>query len=683
MMNALTLRKIANLSFVTILGGSIVVGTLLLLLLRDYEQIIASQQLSKSAYESLFVLKYDTERLLTTSDLEKQTKTLVQSKEEFNKRFEALTPSVEDKKEWFEFKSIILTELEKIEILLKDEQFSKQNMMEKSLLRRLGEGLNANENSVYYIKIRDLNNNIAYLKQYEDFLLDELYTFQLNNTVRADKRIAQAKSMIIWVIAITFLLLVILAYIVSRTIKKAENKLLGIQDNLKIALAELEDKQIILVKQRDILDYSAHYDSLTDIPNRLHFVEKLTQLIRRNSDTSEPFAVWFIDLDRFKEINDSFGHSIGDRVLQEVATRLEKAIDKESIARFGGDEFAIIVENAHNTKDTEVIIKRIIEMLADPLYIENYEIFITCSAGASFFPHDALNAEELLRNADSAMYQAKSEGKNTYKFYTQEMTQRVYERITLENSLRKALAHNEFILYYQPQVDMSRGEIIGFEALIRWNNPEIGLISPLKFIPIAEETGLIIEIGEWVIEEACRQMIEWKNKGLYPGYIAVNISAKQLIHGNLEKIVPAILEKYRCDPEWIELELTESIIMNNPDYSKDILLQLSERGFKLAIDDFGTGYSSLAYLKNLPINKLKIDKSFVDNLPKDQADGEIVKSIIHLCKGLSLKIVAEGIETKEQKDFLLSEGCLIAQGYYYHKPLPSSEITLILESKNG
>ncbi|MDD2368833.1 MAG: EAL domain-containing protein, partial [Sulfuricurvum sp.] len=432
---------------------------------------------------------------------------------------------------------------------------------------------------------------------------------------------------------------------------------------------------------RDILDYSAHYDSLTGIPNRLHFVEKLKQLIEHNNKTAEPFAVWFNDLDRFKEINDSFGHSIGDGVLQEVAIRLENAIDKESVARFGGDEFAIIVENAQDKSDSEVIIKRFIDLLAAPMDIDGYEIFITCSAGASFFPNEAQSAEELLRNADSAMYQAKIEGKNTYQFYSEEMTKRVLERVTLENSLRKALSNNEFILYYQPQVDMSNEHIIGFEALIRWNNPEHGIISPVKFIPIAEETGLIIEIGEWVIEEASRQMMEWINKGLSPGYIAVNISGKQLMHGNLEKIIPNILKRNGCSPALIELELTESIIMNNPEYSKNILTQLAESGFQLAIDDFGTGYSSLAYLKNLPINKLKIDKSFVDNIPQDQADCEIVKSIIHLAKGLKLNIVAEGIETKKQGQFILKEGCRVAQGYYYFKPLPAEEVRLLLISK--
>ncbi|HZF71083.1 putative bifunctional diguanylate cyclase/phosphodiesterase [Sulfuricurvum sp.] len=681
MLNKLTLRNIANISFITILVGSIIVGTLLFLLLRDYEEIISDQQLSKSTYESLFVLKYDTERLLTTSNLEQHKKRLLQSQKQFQNLFRALSPKIKDKQEWIEFKNIILSELEKVQVILQDDLFSKQNMMEKSLLRRLGEGLNANENSSYYIKIRDLNSNIEYLKQYEDFLLDELYTFQLNKTVEADKHIDNAKNMLILVTAITFFLLVVLAYIVSQTIKTGEKKLLGIQGNLKNALFELEDKQKILVQQRDTLDYSAHYDSLTGIPNRLHFVEKLKQLIERNNKTAEPFAVWFIDLDRFKEINDSFGHSIGDGVLQEVAKRLENAIGKESVARFGGDEFAIIVENAQHKSDSEVIIKRFLDMLDVPMDVEGYEIFITCSAGASFFPNEAQSAEELLRNADSAMYQAKNEGKNTYQFYTEEMTKRVLERITLENSLRKALSSNEFVLYYQPQVDMSNEKIIGFEALIRWNNPEFGIISPIKFIPIAEDTGLIIEIGEWVIEEASRQMMEWKNEGFNPGYIAVNISGKQLIHGNLEKIIPNILKRNSCPPALIELELTESIIMNNPEYSKNILAQLAESGFKLAIDDFGTGYSSLAYLKNLPINKLKIDKSFVDNLPEDQADCEIVKSIIHLAKGLKLKIVAEGIETKKQGQFILKEGCRVAQGYYYFKPLPAEEVRLLLTSE--
>jgi len=669
MYNTMTLRKIANLSLVTILGGSIVVGTVLMLLLRNYERIVYDQQLSKSAYESLFILKYDTERLLTTSDLEQQKKTLTHSQSEFEKNFTALSPDIQDKKEWIEFKHVILNELDGVGNILDDELFSKQNMMEKSLLRRLGEGLNANENSAYYIKIRDLNNKIVYLKQYEDFLLDELYTFQLIKSQQADKHLNNAKTMLIGVIIATFVLLVILAYFVSRSIKKAENNLLTTQENLRSALFSVEEKQTILLRQRDILDHSAHYDSLTSIPNRLNFVEKLNRYIQ----LKQSFAVWFIDLDRFKEINDSFGHSIGDGVLQEVANRLAKTIGLESIARFGGDEFAIIVENAQSKNDTEAIIKQFLEMLMDPMNVGGYEIFITCSAGASFFPNDAQSAEELLRNADSAMYQAKDEGKNTYQFYTQEMTQKVYERLTLENSLRKALSNQEFMLYYQPQVDMSLGKVIGFEALIRWNHPEFGIVSPLKFIPIAEETGLIIEIGEWVIEEASRQISEWKREGLDPGYIAVNISAKQLIHGNLEKIVPTILKKHNCLSEWIELELTESIIMNNPEYSKNILIQLSEMGFKLAIDDFGTGYSSLAYLKNLPINKLKIDKSFVDNLPENQADGEIVKSIIHLCKGLNLNIVAEGIEMDKQGIFLLKEGCLIAQGYYYYKPLPSLE----------
>lgn len=669
MPKSLTLRHIANLTFFTILIGSLVVGSLLSLLLKEYEQIIANEQLSKSAYETLFVLKYDTERLLTTADLDHQKKTILESKHEFVKKFDALSPYISDKKEWFKFKNIIISELDKVQVLLADDVFSKQNMMEKSLLRRLGEGLNANENSAYYIKIRDINSRIVFLKQYEDFLIDELYTFQRDNSVEAEKRIVQTKMILIWVIVVTFTLLIVLIFFVSRSIKKVENKLLGIQENLTNALVELEDKQKILVLQRDILDHSAHYDLLTGIPNRLHFVEKLNRLISDYSQSKKKFAVWFIDLDRFKEINDSFGHSIGDRVLQEVARRLEKTVNKESVARFGGDEFAIIIENPETIEEVEYVMQTFVAFLSEPMDADGYEIFISCSAGASFYPADAVNVEELLRNADSAMYQAKERGKNTYRFYTHELTQKVYERLIMENSLRKALKNHELMLHYQPQVDMAQNTIIGVEALIRWNNPEKGMIPPGTFIPIAEETGLIISIGEWVIEEACRQMMCWKSEGIDIGYIAVNISAKQLIHGNLEKTIPLILEKYNCKPEWIELELTESILMDDPEYSKIILNLLSKQGFKLAIDDFGTGYSSLAYLKNLPIHKLKIDKSFVDNLPMQIADCEIVKSTIHLCKGLKLSIVAEGIEQKEQGEFLLREGCGIAQGYYYYKPM--------------
>lgn len=675
MRKSLTLRYIANLTFFTILIGSLVVGSLLSLLLKEYQQIIANEQLSKSAYEALFVLKYDTERLLTTSDLDHQKKTIMESEREFVKKFDALSPNISDKKEWFEFKNIIVGELNKVDVLLADDVFSKQNMMEKSLLRRLGEGLNANENSAYYIKIRDLNNRIVFLKQYEDFLIDELYTFQRDNSTEADNRIARTKMILNWVIVATFGLLVVLIFFVSRSIKKVENKLLGIQENLTSALEELEEKQKILVAQRDILNHSAHYDLLTEIPNRLHFVEKLNRLISEYSQNRTPFAVWFIDLDRFKEINDSFGHSIGDRVLQEVAMRLEKTVDKESVARFGGDEFAIIIENPQNIEAVEQVMKKFVASLAEPLDADGYEIFISCSAGASLYPVDATNVEELLRNADSAMYQAKERGKNTYRFYTHELTQKVYERLTMENSLRKALKNNELTLHYQPQVDMAQNTILGVEALIRWNSPEKGMIPPVKFIPIAEETGLIISIGEWVIEEACRQMMCWKGQGIEVGYIAVNISAKQLMYGNLEKMIPLILEKYDCKPEWIELELTESVLMDDPEYSKNILNLLAEKGFKLAIDDFGTGYSSLAYLKNLPIHKLKIDKSFVDNLPTQIADCEIVKSTIHLCKGLKLSIVAEGIEQKEQGEFLLREGCVIAQGYYYFKPMTPDLLT--------
>lgn len=671
-----TLRQIANFTLFIIIAGSLAVGTSLVLLLRDYKNMIYHQHLIKSAYESLFVLKYDTERLLTTIDLDSQKKTLFDSQNEFERNFKTLTPYIREKKEWFEFKSIIFNELAKIETVLQDDVFSKQNMMEKSLLRRLGEGLNANENSLYYIKIRDLNNNIAFMKQYEDFLLDELSEFNRITTQEADIRVEKTKKIIIFILAITFFLFIVFAYLASRAIKKEESKLLGIQGNLKNALSDLKDKQEILVEQRDILDHYAHYDQLTNIPNRRHFVEQLRGLISKYATSAEPFAVWFIDLDRFKEVNDSFGHSVGDSVLVEVARRLKKTAGIDSVARFGGDEFAIVVHNAYEHQSSEDIISHFMDLLIEPINANGYEIFITCSAGASFYPNDASNVEELLRNADSAMYEAKDNGKNTYQFYTYQMTQKILERISIETNLRKAMSNNEFFLHYQPQVDLAQNKIVGCEALIRWNNSSLGMVSPDRFIPIAEETGLILEIGEWVLEEACRQIIAWKRGGVEMGYVAVNLSSKQIMHGHLDKTIPAILEKYGCVPNQIELEITESILMQDPEYSKTLLTNFSERGFKLAIDDFGTGYSSLSYLKHLPINKLKIDKSFVDNLPYDQADCEIVKSTIHLCKGLNLDIIAEGIEKKVQADYLQEEGCTFAQGYLFFKPMSADQITI-------
>ncbi len=642
----------------------------MLTLLFRHERINDAHQVTKAAYESLFVVKYETERLLTTGELQTQKELLFKASQTFQHSFEPLKerthlPVVE----WSGFAHIIVEEIQKIRKLLQAPIFDARSMMEKSLLRRLGEGLVPGTHTESYVQIRDLTNSIAYLKQYEDFLLDELHRLEQHEQDQNARQLERIKFWLLVLILSAIATLITLAFSLSKGIKKIETNLLGSQEHLRAALFELEQKQKNLEDQRNLLDHMAHHDALTGIPNRLLFLEKLRTLLDISKRTGERLAVWFIDLDRFKEINDSFGHNIGDIVLQEVAERLSNALGGESVARLGGDEFALIVENIHDQADAQIAIERFMTSLLLPLFVDNHEIYITCSAGASLFPRDAQSAEALLRNADSAMYHAKDEGKNTYAFYNHEMTKRAYERVTMESALRKALKNRELVLHYQPQIDMRNGKIVGFEALVRWQHPELGLVSPAKFIPIAEETGLIIEIGWWVLETACYTLKEWRSEGLDIGYMAVNLSAKQLLHGQLEQSIPSFLERIGYPNNALELELTESMIMKNPEHGRKTFARLRAKGIKIAIDDFGTGYSSLAYLRRLPIDTLKIDQSFVRPLPGSNPDGQIVRSIIHLCQGLGLGIIAEGVETQEQAAFLYQHGCTHAQGYLYAKPL--------------
>lgn len=661
------------------LASSILGGALLLTLLFRHERINDEHQVTKAAYASLFVLKYETERLLTTTELHSQKELLFQAAQQFRTRFEPLTarPYLPIK-EWSGFAHVITEEIQNIRIVLQAPLFDPRSMMEKSLLRRLGEGLVSEPNTENYVKIRDLTNSIAYLKQYEDFLLDELRTLELQEQEQHAKQLEHIKFWLLVLIVAAIGTLIALAFSLSKGIKKIEINLLGTQEELRSALFELEQKQKKLEDQRNLLDHMAHHDALTGIPNRLLFLEKLRTLLEVTQRNGEQLAVWFIDLDRFKEINDSFGHNVGDVVLQEVARRLTDAADNASVARLGGDEFAMIVENIRDHTDAEVVIARFMSSLRHPLFVEGHEIYITCSAGASLFPQEAQSAEALLRNADSAMYHAKDEGKNTYAFYNQEMTRRAYERVTMESALRKALKNDELVLHYQPQIDMQTNKIVGFEALVRWQHAELGLVSPAKFIPIAEETGLIIDIGTWVLETACRTLMQWRSEGLDIGYMAVNISAKQLLHGQLEHAIPDFLKRIGYPKNALELELTESMIMRNPDYARKIFSRLRTEGIKIAIDDFGTGYSSLAYLKHLPIDTLKIDQSFVRPLPSSHPDGQIVRSIIHLCQGLGLGIIAEGVETEQQSQFLYRNGCTHAQGYLYARPLDAAQAKSML-----
>lgn len=435
-----------------------------------------------------------------------------------------------------------------------------------------------------------------------------------------------------------------------------------------------------LTAQKDILNYQAHYDSLTGLSNRVLFNDRLEQAVEKGKRQESKFALLFIDLDRFKQINDSLGHSIGDEVLQIIAKRIQGVVRREdSISRLGGDEFTILVQDLKQETDASLLAQKIIYSFSEPINIENYTLYVTTSIGISIFPNDGINANNLLKYADAAMYKAKEEGKNNFQYYSSEMTKKAFERVVMEASLRKALSNNEFVVYYQPQIDGRTDKIIGMEALVRWLHPNVGLVFPDKFISLAQETGLILAIDQWVMLNAMKQITEWYEMGLNPGVLALNLSMRQLGQEGCVDKLGLMLKESGCRPEWVELEVTEGEIMKNPQNAIDILKKISKMGVELAVDDFGTGYSSLSYLKRLPIDKLKIDKSFVDGLPDDEEDVGIARAIIALAKSLKLSVIAEGVETKEQKEFLVENGCDFIQGYYYSKAVPADEMQVLLK----
>lgn len=430
-----------------------------------------------------------------------------------------------------------------------------------------------------------------------------------------------------------------------------------------------------LHEQKNILQYQAHYDDLTGLPNRTFFNDILKQAIEKAKRKKTLLALFYIDLDYFKKINDSLGHAMGDRVLKVVTQRLKNTIrEDDTLSRLSGDEFSLLIEELNAAEDVSVLAKKIVKVLEQPIHIETHTLYISSSIGISVYPNDSTEPQNLLKYADLAMYRAKEEGRNNYQFYSSEMTELAFEHVAMEASLRQALKNKEFVVYYQPQMDGSSDTLVGMEALVRWNHPTLGLVQPYKFIPIAEKNGLIVQIDQWVMKTAMTQMAAWYNAGLNPGTLAMNLAIKQLQKKDFINTVTDLLEVTQCKPEWIELEVTESQIMTNPQEAIKILNQLSDMGIELAIDDFGTGYSSLSYLKRLPIDKLKIDRSFVLDLPDDEEDIAITKSIIGLSKSLNLKVIAEGVETQEQKDFLVENGCNKIQGYFYSKPIPAYEM---------
>ena len=422
------------------------------------------------------------------------------------------------------------------------------------------------------------------------------------------------------------------------------------------------------------LAYLAHYDSLTQLPNRLLLHDRLEHAVLRAKRDRKKVAILFVDLDRFKNINDSLGHDVGDLLLKESAKKFTDVVRvNDTVSRLGGDEFVIVMEDFAIEQDVATIIKKLMHEFDKPFSLKGYECHITLSVGVSFYPTDGEDSEVLIKNADAAMYRAKEEGRNNYRFYTSALTSSAFERLKLENSLRHAIKQNELLLYYQPKVSLLSGAVLGAEALIRWQHPEYGLMLPEAFISLAEETGLILPIGEWVLRTACTQFKLWQSSGLELDHIAVNVSAIQIRRGNLVSMVKQILQETQLNPHRLELELTESTIMEKTKAVTEMLEELRHLGVTVAIDDFGTGYSSLSYLKSLPINKLKIDQSFIHDIPNDKNDMAITHAINALGQSLQLGIVAEGVESKEQKDFLESLGCDEAQGYLYSRPIPTDE----------
>jgi len=419
------------------------------------------------------------------------------------------------------------------------------------------------------------------------------------------------------------------------------------------------------------LEYQANYDALTGLPNRNLLHDRLHQAVQ-GYRLPRTVAVAFIDLDHFKFVNDSLGHSVGDKLLKGIAERLRAVLrEGDTVARLGGDEFVLILNGQPSEEVIFRAMQRITSAVAQPMTIEGKELIVTCSGGISLYPQDGLDVDTLLKNADAAMYRAKEQGRNNCTFYTSEMNQRVNERLSLENGLRRAIERQELILRYQPRVDLKTGRIAGAEALVRWLHPEWGLIAPDRFIPIAEETGLITRIGEQVLREACRQVRGWLDEGLEPGVVSVNLSARQFRQEGLVRMVAAVLEETRLDPRHLEMELTESMVMDNVGAAIATLRGLKSLGVSLSVDDFGTGYSSLAYLRSLPIDKLKIDRSFVRDIGHtlDTDGGVLAQAIISLGHSLHLQVVAEGVETLAQAQFLERQGCDEVQGFYYGKPL--------------
>ncbi|GLH47104.1 EAL domain-containing protein [Pseudomonas lactis] len=423
------------------------------------------------------------------------------------------------------------------------------------------------------------------------------------------------------------------------------------------------------------LAHLAHHDPLTDLPNRLLFTDRAEQALASAQVHKRGCALLLMDLDHFKIINDSLGHNVGDQLLKLVAERLSGLFGPGvTLARLGGDEFAVLAESCPQVVQAAALAQRMLNAMKDPFIFDGNQLFISASIGISLFPSDALSAEQLLRNADSALFKAKSAGREGYALYTEELTAHAQHRVEIAGELRRALDQHELRVYYQPVHDLHDSRLVGVEALVRWQHPERGLVPPGEFIPIAERTGLIADIDAWVMDQACRQMCQWLADGAPLSFIAINVSSRLFARRELYEQVAQVLHTTGLDPAFLELEVTESAVMDDPEVALEQLHRLRELGLRLAIDDFGTGYSSLLRLKRLPVQKLKIDQGFVAGLPWDEDDAAIVRVVIALAKSMGMQVHAEGIEQVEQARFLLDQECDMGQGYWFGRPMPAQEI---------
>jgi diguanylate cyclase (GGDEF)-like protein len=428
----------------------------------------------------------------------------------------------------------------------------------------------------------------------------------------------------------------------------------------------------------------AYHDALTGLPNRLLINDRLSAAISTARNEGHRLALLFLDLDRFKVINDSLGHAVGDQLLVEIGRRLTRCVRSEdTVARFGGDEFMVLLRSVSAPEDAGRVARKILDILAEPLDCHGHELYITTSVGITIYPDDGDDNTELMRNADVSMYRAKEKGRNDFQYWTPEMDDSSHRRLSLENRLRKALEREELELHYQPKLDLASGRVIGAEALLRWQHEDLGAVSPAQFVPLAEETGLIIPLGEWVMAEACRQIRAWRRSG-YPWMtIAVNLSACQFRRGHMPEMVFAALRDADLEGEALDLEITESVFIHGTETARTALEALRREGVSFSIDDFGTGYSSLSYLQRFPVDAVKIDRSFVANLPAAESDASIATTIIAMAHSLKLTVVAEGVETPEQAEFLKAQGCDQVQGYLYGRPMPAGELLTLLEQQSA